>query len=188
MLIAIVQEVVDKTGRKLYVIEWRLLLPEKRFSIMALRRRWTDDEVRILIKYQDNLKKASKILGRSYGAVRVKWTEIRKTLGLDRKTRVKCVAFPEEDLALRAEVVGKLLSCSLEMRELILTGLKENYTKSEFWEILTPGERIRLMHAVAVLFNCAEKWQTGKEHLEIYKDEKERADQPEDDEDAEAMD
>lgn len=188
MLIAVVQEVVNKTGRKWYVIEWRLLLPERVFSIMAFRRRWTDNEIRILIKYQDNLKKASKLLGRSYGAVRVKWTEIRKKLGLERKTRVKCVAFPEEDLALRQEVVGKLLACGVELRELILAGLKEKYTNSELWEILTPGEQIRLMRAVAVIFNCAEKWQTGKEHLEIYKDEKERADQPEDDEETEALD
>lgn len=178
MIVAILREVEDKKARKRrYVIEWRLLLPKRVIYIMALRRRWTDDEIKILLKYQDNLKKAAKILDRSYGAVRVKWSELRKELGYRKTDRVKCLAYPEKDLALRREVVGKLLSWAIELRGLLSDGWKEDLTNSDLWKMLTPREKIRLTRVVLELFDRAERWQTGKEHLEIYKDEKEHADQ-----------
>jgi len=100
MFVAIVRYVEEKGGR--YVIEWRRLPSEeegdKGISMCALSRRWTDEEVMVLFKFHDNLKKAAKILDRSYGAVRVKWSEIRKELGLKGKACVKCMAFPERDI------------------------------------------------------------------------------------------
>ena len=178
MFVAIVRYVEEKGGR--YVIEWRRLPPEeedKGYFMCALSRRWTDEEVMVLVKYQDNLKKAAKILDRSYGAVRVKWSEIRRKLGLRKTDRVKCVPFPETDLALRREVVEKLLSLGIVMRELVSVGWKEDFTNSDLWKMLTPREKIRMTRAMLMVFDCAEKWQTGKEHLEIYREEKEHADQ-----------
>lgn len=179
MLIAVVQEVEDKkTGKKRYVIEWRHLLPEKGYYIMGFRRRWTDSEIRILIKYQDNLKKAAKILGRSYGAVRVKWSEIRKKLGLKRKTRVKCVPFPEPDISLRMEVVEKLLPRTEKVAVLLLKDCEETLSDRKK---LTVREKDWVTRTVKGLLAFLERCQTGKEHLEIYKEEKEHADQADED-------
>lgn len=185
MLIAVIQEVEDeKTGKKKYIIDWHQLLPEKRISMMALHRRWTDSEIRILIKYRSNLKRAAKILGRSYGAVRVKWSKIRKELGFKRETRVAYLPFPEPDLSLRKEVIERLLPRGLEVYELSFDKLKETLANRKD---LTFEEHVWLNRALEGFFHWMEKWQTGKEHLEIYKDEKEHADQPENDEEAEEL-
>jgi len=181
MFVSIIRYVEGKPGR--YVIDWRHLPSEdedKGYFMMGLIRRWTDEEIMILFKFHDNLKKAAKILDRSYGAVRVKWSEIRKKLGLKGKACVKCMVFPDPDISLRMEVVEKLLPRVIEVSVLLLDDCKEMLVDRELMKKLSVKEKVWITRILSPVYNFVEKCQTGKEHLEIYKDE-EHLDQPEED-------
>ena len=178
MLVSIIRYVEGKPGR--YVFDWRHLPSEEEdnaISMCALIRRWTDEEVMILIRHHDNLKKAAKILDRSYGAVRVKWSEIRKELGLKGKACVKCMAFPERDISLRMELMEPLLPRMKKVAELLLNNYIEILSDRE--ERPSDREQALIGSVVVKFFGFVERFLTGKEHLEIYRDEKEHADQPE---------
>jgi len=120
--------------------------------------RWTHKEIAILVENRHDLDRVAELLGRTKEACR---KELER-LGLSKigHSEKFLVVFPQPQIDRRKEVIRQSLP---RLKTLLMKIVKQR-------EDLTPEnmkDLAKIVRAMAALFNAVEKWETGKELLEM---------------------